>query len=605
MLAPPSAGAAVSPGDRAATHAYLLAGYQRDQAFLASTPAFDSMYAAAAGPLGSECAGVLTGAFQEPFPARPQDEIKMTARRRGEEKREGQQLSDLQLEASSVLDRAAVIADRPAELAYAAQIRSLSWSDAALTGLIHADADEIETRFAKPAPAACADMKSWVASGHKTLSPASKALVEERESQLASLLRNGSLALTAFKELIRTEGPVEKTLVLKAKQTLKRVADIRESARLEVDGRLDTVLGLVSHEKQERELIFSQPSPRSGATKIGEGRTEADTKYVIRLVPAGHIDALFECKLSVEIEVSHDSSTECASKSGSSSEASVSCEEGRLTVQERTLPATRFVRLRLSNGRAIVSRPAQVPRRFGRMDGYYYQAVRGPKPIPVELVELGAHGQKLRAVKLERFVGCTRHPFKYVSDGVVTLVREHAARGPEFAIVAERFRLYGLAHFELTLSEGTEIGGGAAEGKYGSSFFEGNPPPLEFEHLPRGLLNLEVSSGCHPYEYAIAYGLLRDPRDTALIEVDGKLQPLRRVVIPARFHAGGVLVYAGLESAPERLLVKSPAGRVMESYDMRGAAKEDRETCEGESEGQGPTVGRDDEGISIFFGEAD
>lgn len=86
-----------------------------------------------------------------------------------------------------------------------------------------------------------------------------------------------------------------------------------------------------------------------------------------------------------------------------------------------------------------VSRPVSVPRRLGGPDAFYYQAVRGPSPVPVSLTERDAQGRTLRVLKLRRIVGCSKHPLKYFPGGKLTLVHGSAPQGPSFSIVGERY----------------------------------------------------------------------------------------------------------------------------------------------------------------------
>jgi hypothetical protein len=92
------------------------------------------------------------------------------------------------------------------------------------------------------------------------------------------------------------------------------------------------------------------------------------------------------------------------------------------------------------------------------------------------------------------------------------------------------------------------------------------------------------STGCLPQPYAIVYGLLKAPRDTVLARVSGTLVPLRKVAIPARLHAGGVLVYGAFTPMPTELLVRNASGRTVDRRDLSQAAKSETETCEGEAE---------------------
>lgn len=104
-------------------------------------------------------------------------------------------------------------------------------------------------------------------------------------------------------------------------------------------------------------------------------------------------------------------------------------------------------------------------------------------------------------------------------------------------------------------------------------------------------LDSEVSAACHPHEYSIFYGLLKQPRDTVLAKIAGKLVPVLSVRIPSSLRAGGILVYLASVSQPEEILVRSPNGKTVMNEDRSRTAREGRETCEGESEGTGPPPG--------------
>jgi hypothetical protein len=69
-----------------------------------------------------------------------------------------------------------------------------------------------------------------------------------------------------------------------------------------------------------------------------------------------------------------------------------------------------------------------------------------------------------------------------------------------------------------------------------------------------------------------------------LARVSGKLVPLRKVAIPARLHAGGVLAYGAFSPLPSELLVRGADGKIIAREDRNEAAKSDTETCEGEAE---------------------
>jgi hypothetical protein len=266
------------------------------------------------------------------------------------------------------------------------------------------------------------------------------------------------------------------------------------------------------------------------------------------------------------------------------------CSNGLIEIRARLLPAARRAVLRLSDGRQIASRPVLVPARIGGPAAIYFQALRGPSPIPISLQELDARGRVLRTLTLPRVLECSTHPVKYVRGGKLTLVRGSAPQGPDFSIVGERYRYAGRLHTNLALGTGPE----APEPEP-----ESEPESTPFARLPRALrahelhepLEFRSTAGCHPHEFAIVFGLLRRPRDTALAEVAGKLVAMTRVRIPASLHMPGVLVYLAGQDSPEEILVRSPAGQVQMRKDFRMQAVEQHETCEGESEGPGPAPG--------------
>lgn len=595
VVSPSLAAAVPNAKDRAAMHTYLSDVYAYTQAVLNNAAASKSGLEAAASGLGAECGGVLAGAPREPEFRLPPEESKISARQRGEENRTSAQLGYLKSEADSVLTHALTLPNQSAVQAIVAQLRSLQWGTPALDAYTHEEASDVEEGARREAPAACADMRYWVGSGYKLLSPASKALIEQSEGRLARAFghaqRQDAEYLLALFMLPTNQALLDKIATV-TRESLKLTGSLTE-----VEQRLDLALGLPPREKLK--LPEEITHPHAHAVRIAHGKTAAGTKYAI-WVKSEH-DPVGNC-WEVEVEDGNESSSgSCGFSFGARPEPSVHCSEGLLTIKSQTLAATRQVVLRLSNGRQITSRPGLVPRRLGAHGGIYYQAVRGPSPIPVELLELGAKGKLLRVVKLPRVVECSKHPLKYLKGGIRSLVRVgRTPRGPNFSIVAERYRYLGHVYFELTLAVGAEAISevGERQEPRGFSFGGGRPS----EPLRHGPFEQNVETGCHPYEYAIVYGLLRKSRDKVLVKIAGKLEPLHQVRIPASIHAGGVLVYAALQSAPEAIVVRTPSGKTVQSENMRIQSKETRETCEGEAEGSGPTVGQDN-GESASFGE--
>jgi hypothetical protein len=68
-------------------------------------------------------------------------------------------------------------------------------------------------------------------------------------------------------------------------------------------------------------------------------------------------------------------------------------------------------------------------------------------------------------------------------------------------------------------------------------------PPIDYIERGMGSLQLDVNHGCVGAQpYALAYGMLRQSADSAVVYQAGKLMTLHKVSIPAAFHPRGVLV---------------------------------------------------------------
>jgi hypothetical protein len=568
--------AAGTPADRAAVHAYLLDIYGYVQAIVAAAPALVGAYEGAASRIAGECPGVLVGAPQgngiEVGPSIPQ----RTARQRGEEARQSTQLSDLEEELATELRSAEREARRPAETVLLTKLKALPQGGAALSRVVHSQTIGLEEEDPKAQSAdVCADMEAWAGSDYRTLSQASRAIALKRETELERLLRD--LPAHPASESTLPETRADRALVRRTVQlelrTAKTIANSIDSARQ----RVEVALGLTVRAKREEERLKSTSHESKSSTKLGAGRTAAGTSYTVWLErtkggPAG------TCKSRVEVrgadgakpgilELFVGGSEVClVPHQKRSEEPSVNCREGLLTIETEVPSATRTVDLRMSDGAHVVSRPVFVPRRLGGPGAFYYQAVRGPSPVPVSLTERDAHGRTLRVLKLRRIVGCSRHPWKYLRGGKRTLVRGSTPQGPSFSIVGERYRLFGRVHTELKLTMG--------EGLVSSDEEEEEEPNVTdglIESVPvrrTTPLDSEISAACHPHEYSIFYGLLEQPRDTVLAKIAGKLVPVLRVRIPSSLHTGGLLVYLASVSRPEELLVRSPSGKIVVNEDQ-------------------------------------
>jgi hypothetical protein len=217
-----SAGGASGARDRVATYSYLAAGYADEQAVIANRPATMRAFESLEKRIVGECAGV--------------------ARRVGKSKREDEQLSDLEEELSDTLQSTSARSNRQATLTYISAIRLLHWSNSAITQQVRLKAAELEERLRSPVPDVCADVKTWVSSGYKTLSPATKALVSRREARQPTGRHPVPRQLVGIL-LARYEGPREQALV--QKDSLLAAQSAKSLGRLEdVYERLADALGL-------------------------------------------------------------------------------------------------------------------------------------------------------------------------------------------------------------------------------------------------------------------------------------------------------------------------------------------------------------------------
>ena len=586
----------VSSQDRAATRAYLEAELTYQRALTAGAPAANAGFEHLADGLIGECQGVLVGAPRESAKALFESR-KQTPRQTGESNRARRQLSDLQLELTVALTLPTIDADRQAAIAYARAIQSVRWSNTTLTMLEHERAALMEWQLQLAAPGACADMKAWQASGYRTLSPATKTFASEeeaREEPLSLLTRELEPSTSAAKLLARFEGSREKAL----SRELDAVERERESGSQTLAGlteRLYVALGLVS-EAELREERESEAPPK-GATVLAKAKSAVGGTYTIWLErkPQRFGRKARLCRLTLGVsETNSESSIEggektvefstgfgreaCLSRSHPEP-ASVRCDEGLLTIEAQTPAQARKVRLTLSDGRKLTSRVALLPPRLGGPLGFYYQVVRGPKPVPVAITELDRHGRVLRRVKLPRTKRCVAHPLRYLPGGYRRIVTASVAEGPSFSIVGERFRLGGHLQLELRLETGLQAESEGTTNQAGSIVEVGRRPrarPKPFE--------LQVKTGCTPHEYAILFGVLRDRGDTVLAKSGSTATPLQRVSIPSTLHIPGVLAYTALPGVPNELVVHARNGKVVMREHLAALAQRSREVCEGEAE---------------------
>lgn len=584
-----------------ATHAYLIAVNSFDEAELTDLPQSVAAMEAVAAQISGECRGVVTNAppHEEVLGfglVGPGSRTAPSARAEGERRRQSTQLGDLKLKLPLALADSRTQPDREATEALIRALTPLKWSNPAVTLLLHLINADVKEELDIPAPAACADMKAWVASGYKTLSAASK----EIASHSGAILKR-TFEVLALSEQTRIQ-PFPKILAPYENAPDSALARHTEALKVQLQKGSNTQAGVLKRLEAAVGLPAAKvpkvKAPAKKAVVIGRGKTAAGESFVAKAEPLSHARLLRRVGCTVDVTITEPSrpsegllellaagggTDRCLSRSHIDPEPAVHCNSGLLTVEANLLPTTRSVRLLLSDSHTIASPAIHVPARLGGPAGLYYQVVRGPSPIPVSLTELDAHGRTLAVLKLPAVVECTKNPVKYVRGGIVRLAHDSLPQGPAFTIHGERYRKLGTAHFELKLAVSNEEdlfgGGGGGGGLLGVRVEEGAGPRGRRAYMP------QTSSGCLPQPYAIIYGLLKAPRDTVFARVSGGLVPLRKVAIPARLHAGGLLAYGAFSPIPTELLIRNASGRTITRQNLREAAKSDTETCEGESEG--------------------
>jgi len=553
--------------DTVATEVYLAAAHRYQQAVAANVNASLAAAQGSATNIASECPDVLRGVLESV------SSTSSTAPAFAELSRELSQAGELTTEADAAVAAATDQPDRQALEAFVMAVSDLQWSSTELSEAVRARIARRQEAFDMSPPNVCADMHEWASSGHRTLSSGTQEFLAGQAARRAKpSAKAEDQAIERMLEPHETES--DKAL---ARRDSALVSKTEKQLLTGVEGivlRLRTALGL-------------QPLLGEGSTStaIARGRTAAGEGFVVKLQPA--VDAEQGCKARVSVDSADTGrrSTDlggllfsglCLSDRYSGAQASVNCNSGVLTIHAYMPMSARNVTLLLSDGRRVTSRVIFVPARLGGRIGLYYQAVRGPSPIPVSLTELDARGRALRVVKLPAIVECTRNPLKYLPGGRLTLVRAQAPTGPRFSIVAERYRFLGHAYFEFKVHIAEEPSEGPRGAGFGSSIFFG---PGE-----RPAFSPEEAFGCMPRFYDIIYGLIKPPGASVSVSIAGSLTQLHNVAVPAYLHSGGVLAYGAFSSPPAELVVDDAHGHVLTKQSLMQSARLPVE-CESGEEG--------------------
>jgi hypothetical protein len=558
FLAIAPASVATTYQNAATTHAYLIAQYKLVRAVLHDAAAVRGPESAAAAQIARECRGVLSGMPQpslELFPA-------PTPRARGENARLAHQQQTIEEELAAAIAKAADSLYRPAEEAYAVEVRQLSWSDPTIASLLRAaTAARLEDILA-PAPSFCADARAWAQSGYRALSAASREFNASLAARKGSALQEERPLGTLLKpyEDASDRALIRKTSVLE----LKLLASV--SAAVQTGFRLRRILGFpqAATEEAKKQIV------------LGHGRTAAGTRFEVSSGTSGFVGIGSSCHWSATVAYSRPGGPPevlivggpnnpiCLS-SPHERHPAVFCEAGIETIQTAVPASVRSVRLVLADGRTIESRVVHVPRGSGGPAGIYAQEIRGSSSHAVSLVELNASDEVVLTLDLPRYRCRKPREQRELPTSVVELATGDTPKGEPFTIGA-----FGELDGEPFLSVDTGVNPQLDETTVGSQAPKAFPWSLTI--------------GCAPHPYAILYGILAPPGKSVTAQTPQGVVALNVVPIEPHLRAKGPLVYGVFSALPSELTVLGANGSTVYTENLQAQATEAAQFCEGYAE---------------------
>jgi hypothetical protein len=546
---------AASSPDAKATHAYLLAQYRLATALLHQAARPSGLESAAAAQIARECSGVVSGMPQEPA-STPRSEL--PPRVRGEYARVSQQTSTLEEELDAAVFQTRDSLDRPAEEAYAAEIRQLSWSNPAIASTLQAAITARLQAFSAPAPSFCADARAWAESGYRALSTASRQFAASQAAR-----RGSRKAEPSVETLIKPyENASDRTLIRKIKTVEYRLF-ASATAAVEMVLKLARTVGLVK-------TTIKEPKPIT----LGHGRTAAGTRFEISSGGSSLL-SFRSCHRSAAISYSRPGAPEILIMGGPNNPICLSpphyrhpahfCEAGIETIQTAVPPSVRTVKLQLADGQTIESRVIHLPRRHGGPTGIYAQEIAGSTSHAISLIELNASHNIVLTLELPQY-RCVK-PRKEPEE-LPTITKLASGRTPE----GEPFTIstFGSLNGEpvLTVDAGVD-----------PDLNEIAIPPQAPKAFPWSL-----SIGCAPHPYAILYGILAPPGKTVIAQTPQGAVPLNLVGVKPHLHAKGPLLYGVFTALPTELKVLRANGSTVYTENLQAKATEAAQFCEGYAE---------------------
>jgi hypothetical protein len=547
---------AASSSDAQATHAYLIAQYRLVTALLHGAAAARSAESAVAAQIARECPGVVSGMPQEPslkpFAAPP-------PRVRGETARLSQQKQTIEEELGMAIERPVESLYRPAEEAYAAEVRQLSWSNPAIASALEAATTARLEAVSAPAPPFCADARAWAQSGYRALSVASR---EFEASQAAHRSSDQGEERPLGTLLKPYENASDRALIHKTNAVENKLLLAGVGAAVRTVPSLDRIVGLPQAGTEEPKQIT-----------LGHGRTAAGTRFEVSSGsgPLG----VGSCHRSATVAYTRPGAPEVLILGGPNNPICLSspqyrhpahfCEVGIETIQTAVPASVRSVRLVLADGRTIESRVVRVPRRDGGPAGIYAQEIHGSTSHAVSLVELNGGGGVVLTVKLPRYrcVKSRKEPEELAT--VTELASGRTPEGETFTI-----RAFGSLNGEPFLSVDTGVNPELNEPAIGLGASKAFPWSL--------------SIGCTPHPYAILYGILLPPGKSVVAQTPQGAVALNVVPVQPRVHAKGPLVYGVFSALPSELTVLGANGSTVYTENLQAKATEAAQFCEGYAE---------------------
>lgn len=280
---------------------------------------------------------------------------------------------------------------------------------------------------------------------------------------------------------------------------------------------------------------------------LGSGRTAAGAIFVATLQPTS------KCPLEVRIVEAGTANMLCYSIFEQPVRPKIECSPGgELVLHWRVEPTARSVQLTLSDGRQITSSVMKVASGLGGPAGLYYQAIRGPTPIPVEVREIGGAS---RTEGVRRVVECTTHLVKHVGGDERSFAKIPTPAGILFIshgvdrMLGKEFQV-----FRAVLGGPTHavVGWGALR----------LLPPLHWEAR-------RICSGSSPF--TVLYGVVEGRGYLVFVRFNRRIRrlyELRTKPIPGWVGLRGTLVYGVWSSVPHELIVQSTSGKVVEKMEI-------------------------------------